>query len=238
MIRYLQLNKSFDTALLRQDVENLLKQNWSAHYNTAHYTGSWSVLPLRSMRGDANNPIAVHAAALQDSDFRNTPLMDLCSYIPQLLSFFQCELTMVRLMKLDAGAVIKEHRDTDMNFEEGEARFHIPVITHPAVEFYIEDERIPMKEGECWYLNLSLPHRVVNPGPVDRIHLVIDCVVNDWVKEWFAQEHPVRKEMDDSGMQSKQSIEQTLMVIAELRRQGSDTALNLANQLEAGLKQA
>lgn len=236
MIRYIQLNKFFDPVLLRQDVDRLLQFDWRSHYNTAHYSGSWTVLPLRSMHGDASNPIAVHAAALQENDFRDTPLMDQCTYIPQILSFFQCELTMVRLMKLDAGAVIKEHRDTDMSFEEGECRLHIPVITHPAVEFYIEEEKIPMKEGECWYLNLSLPHRVVNPGPVDRIHLVIDCMVNDWVKELFSQDHPVRKDMEDDGMKSKQSAEQTLLVIAELRRQDTETSRALADQLEAGLK--
>jgi hypothetical protein len=38
-----------------------------------------------------------------------------------------------------------------------------------------------MKEGECWYLNFNLPHRVKNSGTADRIHLVIDCVVNDWL---------------------------------------------------------
>ena len=38
-----------------------------------------------------------------------------------------------------------------------------------------------MGEGEAWYLNLNLRHSVVNSGPTPRVHLVIDCVVDDWL---------------------------------------------------------
>ena len=47
-----------------------------------------------------------------------------------------------------------------------------------------------MKEGECWYLDLSLPHWVENHGKTDRIHLVIDCLVNDWLRELILNEAP------------------------------------------------
>jgi hypothetical protein len=40
-----------------------------------------------------------------------------------------------------------------------------------------------MKEGECWYHNFNLPHRVANRGTADRVHLVLDCVLNDWLRE-------------------------------------------------------
>ena len=38
---------------------------------------------------------------------------------------------------------------------------------------------VPMQLGEAWYLNLNLRHRVENVGSAARIHLVVDCVVND-----------------------------------------------------------
>ena len=38
---------------------------------------------------------------------------------------------------------------------------------------------LPMGEGECWYINFNLPHRIHNRGTTDRVHLVIDCVLND-----------------------------------------------------------
>ncbi len=39
-----------------------------------------------------------------------------------------------------------------------------------------------MGEGEAWYLDLNLRHTVRNRGDETRIHLVIDCVVNDWLR--------------------------------------------------------
>jgi hypothetical protein len=81
------------------------------------------------------------------------------------------------------GSVIKEHRDHELGFDDGEVRLHIPVITNPQVEFMLNQVRVVMNEGECWYLNVNQPHRVANHGMVDRIHLVIDCVVNDWLRE-------------------------------------------------------
>ena len=59
----------------------------------------------------------------------------------------------------------------------------MPVVTNPHVEFYLNGSRVVMDEGECWYLRLSDPHRVANRGEVDRVHLVIDGRVNDWVTE-------------------------------------------------------
>jgi hypothetical protein len=37
-----------------------------------------------------------------------------------------------------------------------------------------------LREGEAWYIDFSQPHRIDNRGTSDRIHLVIDGVVNDW----------------------------------------------------------
>jgi len=60
-------------------------------------------------------------------------------------------------------------------------RMHIPVCTNADVDFFLDGHPIEMNEGECWYLDLSLPHWVKNRGATDRIHLVIDCELNDWL---------------------------------------------------------
>jgi quercetin dioxygenase-like cupin family protein len=56
-------------------------------------------------------------------------------------------------------------------------------VTNKRVEFYLAGERVPMHEGELWYLDFSQKHRVENNGTTDRIHLVMDCKVNDWLVE-------------------------------------------------------
>ena len=57
-----------------------------------------------------------------------------------------------------------------------------------AVEFAVEGKALPMGEGECWYINFNLPHRIHNRGTTDRVHLVIDCVLNDWLRAMFPRE--------------------------------------------------
>jgi hypothetical protein len=76
-----------------------------------------------------------------------------------------------------SAADIYAHRDYGLGIEEGLVRLHVPIVSHPEVEFYVDGVRVPMAEGECWYLDLGLLHRVSNPGPNERIHLVVDCEV-------------------------------------------------------------
>ena len=37
--------------------------------------------------------------------------------------------------------------------------------------------------GECWYINVDLPHRIANRGTCDHIHLVVDAVVTPELRE-------------------------------------------------------
>ena len=150
-------------------------------------------MQLRSVNGLADNNTAIQSGALQGGHaFKDTPLLTQCAYIKEVIDFFKMEKTTVRLMKLDAGAVTKPHNDHDLNFEEGEVRLHIPVHTNAEVKFLLKDEVIPMKEGSCWYLNLSLKHSVANESNINRIHLLIDGIVNNWLKDYFARSatHP------------------------------------------------
>jgi len=59
---------------------------------------------------------------------------------------------------------------------------HIPIVTNEEVDFRLNGEQVILREGECWYLRLSDLHSVENNGQFDRVHLVIDAVVNDWLE--------------------------------------------------------
>lgn len=181
MIKYLKLPYRFAVADMQREV-SALTTRWQDHYNQRDYEGSWTALPLRSADGSAENTVAYTG---RDTVFTDTPLMEQCPCIRAAIDTLLCEKKAVRLLNLQAGAIIKEHRDKELSFESGEARIHIPIATSKAVEFYLEDERVIMAEGECWYMNFNLMHRVANGGTTDRIHLVIDCVVNDWLKAIF-----------------------------------------------------
>lgn len=231
MILYLKTRLLFDAATLQHEFTGLQKSNWQAHYNKSHYEGDWSSIALRSINGDVENTISLHTLP-PGLSYSDTPLLEQCPYIQSLLSSFQCEKTSVRLMKLNAGALIKEHTDQEMYMEAGEARFHIPVQTNKDVAFFIMEDRIPMLAGECWYLNLSLPHKVHNAGDEDRIHLVIDCVVNDWVRKLLNEQDTERKDMDEMPGQAIKN-EDKAKIISELRSLNTPAALQLLSQLEA-----
>lgn len=218
---------------MQQDVLHLEQELWSPHYNEKHYEGEWNILPLRSLNGSIENNISIHSSALQKGDnYMDTVLLNKCTYLENVISFFECEKLSARLMNLKPGAFIKEHRDHDMSYEEGEARFHIPIFTNRLVDFYIEEEKIPMQQGECWYLNLSLKHRVSNFGTTERVHLVIDCKVNNWVKTLLNNEALLKVEMDDRQKEALYSADDRIRIIQQLRLLATPVSIELADKME------
>jgi hypothetical protein len=176
----LKLPLQFDAALLQANLRELASDSFVAHFNTRYYQGDWSVAPLRSIGGRADH---IYPDPTAKNAFADTPLLELCPYVRRVLASFPCPQQAVRFMRLKAGSTIKEHRDYKLAFEDGEVRMHIPVVTNPDVEFIMNGVRVDMKEGECWYHNFNLPHSVLNRGQADRVHLVLDCVVNDWLRQ-------------------------------------------------------
>jgi hypothetical protein len=183
------LHLRFDPERLKSDLGKIEESAWIDHFVKQNYKGSWSVVPLRGPT-NATHPVQMIYSDPGCSDFSNTPFLDECCYLQEVLARFECPLHAVRLMKLAPGSVIKEHVDYDLSIEDGNARLHIPVTTSDKVRFNLNGRRIVMNEGECWYLRLSDPHSVVNCGTDDRVHLVIDAVVNRWLSERIADRQP------------------------------------------------
>jgi hypothetical protein len=180
----LQLPLTFDRELLARDLDRLSSGQWIRHYVKTNYDGDWSILPLRSPAGETH-PIRMISADPTTRSFVDTPLLKGCDYFRRVLDSFECPLRVVRLMRLTPGSRIKEHTDQVLSFEDGIVRVHIPVTTNDAVEFHLNKRRVILEAGSAWYLRLSDPHSVANHGSTDRVHLVIDANVNDWVEVLF-----------------------------------------------------
>lgn len=176
---YCKLPFTFNVTKLQAELKQIQSEEWIAHYNQADYEGDWHVAGLRSVLGDVDNIYASNIVNI----FNDTPLLKRCPYIAQIIASFKCEKTAIRFMKLAPGAVIKEHADSALSIKDGEARLHIPICTNPQVEFYLNQERLPLREGECWYLDFTLLHSVKNLGDSPRVHLVMDCKLNDWLEK-------------------------------------------------------
>jgi Aspartyl/Asparaginyl beta-hydroxylase len=178
----LRLPFTFDAGLLARDLDGLSAVGWIQHFVRQNYDGDWSVIPLRGQAG-AKHPVMMIYSDPTCTDFADTPMLAACPYFRQVLDTFQAPLRAVRLMRLTPGSVIKEHNDLELSFEEGTVRIHVPVVTNPGVEFYLNRSRVVLDAGSAWYLRLSDPHSVVNCGTTDRVHMVIDAEVNRWVAD-------------------------------------------------------
>jgi hypothetical protein len=87
----------------------------------------------------------------------------------------------VRLLGLAPGSFIREHFDNALEYDDSQIRLHIPIETSTRAEFHVLGERLLPEEGGCYYVDVNLPHRVANRGTTERVHLVIDAAVNEWV---------------------------------------------------------
>src|SRR5262249_11699756 len=118
-------------------------------------------------------------------------------------------------------------------------------VTDADVAFFVDGGRVPMEAGECWYLNVNLPHRVDNRSQTDRIHLVIDCVVDDWLAGYFPPEagpRPAERGPTHLLLSQEEGLERFRAVVLEDRalqaglREPSDRQTFVALVVELGAK--
>jgi Aspartyl/Asparaginyl beta-hydroxylase len=174
----LRLPVCFDTVLLQTDLGGIVSKEFIPHFNTRYYEGDWSVVSLRSVGGRADQ---IYPDPTR-SDYSDTPLMARCPYVAEVVDYFRCPKLAVRFLRVRPRSVVKEHRDHRLCLADGELRLHIPITTNPEVRFVVAGKRVVMGPGECWYHDFTQLHSVHNDGDGDRVHLTIDCVVNDWLR--------------------------------------------------------
>ena len=181
-----RLPLTFDPEPLREDVARFREEEWVRHFVPANYEGQWTILPLRSPVGESH-PVRMSSASLEVSHFVDTYFLDRAPALRAALARFPCGLRSARLMRLSPGSLIREHSDPYLDIESGYARLHVPIATNDRVEFRVNGRPVEMEPGSCWYLRLSDPHQAANRGETDRVHLVVDAVVDEWVLGMLAK---------------------------------------------------
>lgn len=179
---HLRLPFTFDPRLLRRDLERLSSSYWTQHFVRQNYEGDWSAIALRCAAG-ATHPVMQIYSDPTTTVFEDAPALALCPYFREVLARFSCPIQSVRLMRLTPGSRIKEHRDYDLDVEAGTIRIHVPVTTNPGVEFVLNGSPVILEPGSAWYLRLSDPHCAANNGVTDRVHLVLDAIVDDGMRD-------------------------------------------------------
>lgn len=173
---------SYDANALLDDLSVFKDALWTEHVNYANYSAGWDAIPLRcGLDHLDSHPILQLYDIESQRHWVSLPILLKCPAIQAVLDSFSCPIHSARLMRLHSGAHIKPHRDIDLSVENQQARLHIPIQVSERLSFFVNNERIPMRAGELWYINADQTHEVINKGDQARINLVIDCEANDWL---------------------------------------------------------
>lgn len=226
---FLKLPFSFSENQLLQDLKYCKSYPFTSHFNTSDYSGDWKSIALRSLNG-AIDQIYAHSSGAHN--YRNTSLLDHCPYFKEIIALFECEKESIRLLNLSPNSKIKEHTDHNLAYEDRSFRIHIPIMTNQGVHFYINNTEVIMGVGECWYGNFNLPHRVENNGTTDRIHLIMDCIRNEWSDRLFAK---VGYDFTAENKPYQYTEETKLKMIEELKTINTEASKALINQLKSEL---
>ena len=127
---------------------------------------------------------------LQWTSLLNKPIME---PIREIISRLPCKFERIRLMKLAAGKSLRKHNDNiDQGIESKKiVRIHVPIRTNSEVVFTMyendededdDGEKLNLKAGHFYYLDVTKPHSVSNNSSIDRYHLVVDCYMNEELK--------------------------------------------------------
>jgi hypothetical protein len=179
----LRLPFQFDKDQLEADLARINSADWQAHFNNTIYQGDWSGVALRAVPG---GHMALYSDPASEA-WADTALLEQCPAFKEIMASFACPLLSVRLLRLGPGAIIKEHRDPMLGLDYGEVRIHVIITTNPNVECRLQGRPYHWAAGECWYADFSCAHSFANRGDTERVHMVLDCKVNDWLRSLLTQ---------------------------------------------------
>ena len=176
----IKLPQRFDVKKLQEEARNICQGSFI----------QYDVVPLRSLAFmvDSSQPVPPPAEDYADGSWTpwlDTPALESSDYLTEVIDTFRrhCTVTLVRLIRLAPKSEVDKHVDPclGLEIERSVIRLTVPIFSDESVEFYLNDRIVPMQPGECWYMRLSDPHRVVNAGPNERINMTIDLQPNAWL---------------------------------------------------------
>jgi len=118
-------------------------------------------------------------------DCKNPIVTPLLEKLPTLHKFFQeskgqLEVMGARLLRLDPGTFLHEHRDFVYLEPVPRYRLHMPLITNDRAFIVSPGLNVHFERGYLWKLDPKQTiHSACNFGAEPRIHLMLDCYVND-----------------------------------------------------------
>lgn len=195
----LNLNEQHVSELVAK-IQNKITQlpEFINHYSNYNKGKSWSAISLRGYRPEPEfmtKPSEMNDKWKKENEHVHFEMQDTTLYssfeeVRKLVDLLQAkDIHRIRFMKLKGGdGELERHTDlvdVDSGIADGKLmRIHYPIVTNEKVLFNSwrltgEVQEVNMKIGEAWFLDTRKPHRAINGGTEDRIHLVIDVVGNE-----------------------------------------------------------
>jgi hypothetical protein len=137
-------------------------------------------------------------------------ILNSCLYFKEIFDSFETEITSFRLLRRKANSSYGLHEDKDMG--DDIKRFQIPIVTNDdswlcvthydkISEGWTEENSYTMEDfgrrfkgrydsyqlepGTMYHFDVTKIHTLFNEGDTDRVTLLIDVKVNDWLLEFI-----------------------------------------------------
>lgn len=154
----------------------LAKIPWQAGYRQ-YQSGGWLTAFLMNSSGRTSEQ------TISDGIGRATPLMIQFPATARYIESLGLDIMCMRLANMKPGACLFEHVDYRELSERPRLRLHIPIVTNLHAELILSEHAVHMSGGILWVLDPQHRHAALNGGLTDRVHLLIDCYVNERLTE-------------------------------------------------------
>lgn len=201
---------------LQQEILSI-KDEWTSVYSDYH-SGGWQTLSLLNRTSNSTDTV------IEDCHPVATTLLQRLPCAQAFLKSFGLDYMWVRLAKLQPNAFLWEHRDYQELKKTERLRLHIPIVTNRFSTMIVGDARIHLAAGYMWKLNPAHRHGAGNFGKEDRIHILIDCYMNDALKSLLRSETMEEAWLDKRLSPAPEVLSQIVRTAKELASLGYDTS--------------
>lgn len=154
---------------------------WKEEYKEYQSSG-WETVTLMNPSGSSSENI------IYDGEAIPTKLLSTLPHTKGLLDSLGFNIMWARIALLKPNSFLWEHIDYIDLSEVEKVRIHIPLTTNSRSEICFDRDNVHMGVGFIWKLNPRFSHAVCNLGTSNRLHLVVDCYLNEKLKKMIASE--------------------------------------------------
>ncbi|KAF2108908.1 hypothetical protein BDV96DRAFT_503933 [Lophiotrema nucula] len=152
---------------------------YKVHYDD-YQSGGWftAVLYAPDAKDEGNEGTVRDGVAKPTTVAENLP----CTR--QFLDGLGLEYFTVRIARTDPDAWLWEHRDyIELNEDKKRLRLHIPLVSNPRAIMQFSQCSVHLAPGWLWKLDPMVSHAISNTSQESRTHIILDCYVNETLRE-------------------------------------------------------